>query len=187
MALVIGDSMFAGGSSVVRHLSELAGHSLDNRAVVGAGFRRGWVKSIPEQYDQSGFRGNVILMDGGGNDVFSMINSCQVFAPDCRAMIDEINNSFRDLLNKMGLNGVEDVIFMGPYYVRESLRPVIDYGVETMGSTCASRSSTPRCSFVDTRNLTFPRGWDGIHPTEEGYQKLATAIWDTKLDRDIPL
>jgi len=179
--------MFAGGSTIVSHLSEWSGHDLTNRAVVGAGMRNGWVAPIPSQY--YGYTGSVprtVLMDGGGNDVFSVQDQCSVFSDECRAVLDEVNRIFRDLLTAMGQGGVEDVLFLGPYYVRDSLRRAIDYGVNKMKDGCTN-TTLPTCHFVDVRNMTFPLGWDNVHPTEEGYLKMATAIWDTSLDNNVPL
>lgn len=186
MSLVIGDSMFVGGSTIVRHLSEWSGHDLTNRAVVGAGMRNGWVASIPSQYYGYTPTPRTVLMDGGGNDVFSIQDQCSIFSDECRTVLDEVSHIFTDLMAAMGQGGVEDVLFLGPYYVRDSLKRAIDYGVEKMKVECTN-TTLPACYFVDIRNLTFPLGWDNVHPTEEGYLEMATAIWDTSLDNNISL
>lgn len=187
MSLVIGDSMFAGGSTIVRHLSEWSNHALTNKAVVGAGMRDGWVASIPSQYyGYTGPAPRTVLMDGGGNDVFSVQDKCALFSEECITVLDEVNRIFTDLMEVMGQRGVENVLFLGSYYVRDSLKRAIDYGVDKMKEGCTNKTE-PACYFVDTRNLTFPLGWDNVHPTEEGYFAMATAIWDKSLDNNVPL
>jgi lysophospholipase L1-like esterase len=180
---IIGDSMFS-ESPVQSYLENWSGCKISNYAITGASLQDGWVESIPSQYvDIENQNFSTIIMDGGGNDVMSKLSECQEFNENCKLMINYIVNIAESLINKMGRNNVTDVIYLGFYYIK-NLNKVIDYGTEKLVNMC-EKINTTNCYFSDPRNITMPVGWDGVHPTNEGYELLAHRIWDTKLDNDI--
>jgi hypothetical protein len=69
--------------------------------------------------------------------------------------------------------GVDLVVYLGFYYI-QNLNKVIDYGTALLSRMCAT-SDTP-CVFCDPRNLTIPIGWDGLHPTREGFLMIGELI-----------
>lgn len=44
-----------------------------------------------------------------------------------------------------------------------------------------------RGNFLPSHSHAIIQGDDGIHPIQEGYELLATRIWEVKLDNDIPI
>lgn len=84
---------------------------------------------------------------------------------------------------------------MGIFYISPPLNRAVDYGTQEFQKICKVREKyirilnvytyncyatttqpTPRsmqtapldCHFADLRDLNVPRGWDGVHPTDEG-------------------
>lgn len=125
-----------------------------------------------------------IIMDGGGNDVISKRSNCEAMDDACKQQIDEAVNIGADLLEQMHKDGVAHVIWMGFFYIG-GLEKAVDYGSEAVIEAC--EAAKIHCEVADLRDLQIPRGWDGVHPTEEGYKMLAQRIWDVKLDNDIPI
>ena len=205
--IIIGDSMFA-ESPIPSNLEKSLNIKIDNRALVGASLQKGWVKSIPEQYeDIRNLNPDTIIMDGGGNDVMSNYYSCLQFNNNCKNMIDNVTLIAKDLMEKMRGNCVKNIVYMGFFYVK-GLNRAIDYGTEKLMEVChniaktngSTGSSTGGnnlrrteslfneeggCYFCDPRNLTIPVGWDGLHPTNEGYKMLSDAIYNTILNNNI--
>jgi len=102
----------------------------------------------------------------------------------CKQQINEAVNIGADLLAKMHTDGVAHVIWMGFFYIG-GLEEAVDYGFEAVKTAC--EAAEIHCEVADLRDLEIPRGFDGVHPTEEGYKMLAQRIWDVKLDNKIPV
>lgn len=179
-----GDSLFAPSSPIHKLMETYSNRPIDNFATVGSSFEQGWVISIADEYKtHKNNSTRTILMDGGGNDVFSMRSECSRFTETCKNMLFEISNLFGNLTRTMKEDGVQNIIYTGVYYL-PGLSNAVDLGYELMGNVCKTEDD---CYIVDLRNETISTGWDGIHPTPEGYTKIATRIWDIKLDYDIAL
>jgi len=204
--IIIGDSMFA-ESPIKNYLEEDTGAIIENYALVGASLQKGWVKSIPDQYeDIKHLNPSTIIMDGGGNDVMSNLYACQRFNDNCRNMIDHVSLIARDLMINMTNNGVKYIVYLGFYYVK-GVNKAIDYGSQKLIEVCnnitnnfnttldttlntnlrgnSNTSSNYGCYFTDPRNLSIPVGWDGLHPTVEGYQMLSQSIYNTIISNNI--
>jgi hypothetical protein len=80
--------------------------------------------------------------------------------------------------------GVAHVIWMGFFYL-PGLNKAVDYGTQELTKVC--KAAKVDCHFADPRDLDIPRGWDGVHPTDEGYKMLAERIWEVKTDNNIPI
>ena len=182
--IIIGDSMFA-ESPVKQHLENWCNCNIDNYAKVGASLEEGWIESIPCQYnDIKELCPTTIIMDGGGNDVMSHINECRQLTEQCKILIDNvIINIANSLITEMNNNNVHNIVYLGFYYL-QNLNEVIDYGSEKILSIC---NNTNNCYFSDPRNISMPLGWDGVHPTSEGFELLAHNIWNTIQDNNIIL
>lgn len=170
---IYGDSILSSTTPIEKDLSKLYNTSFNNYATIGSGMQSGWVDSIPQQYLQhkSVIPTNVI-MDGGGNDVFSIRLDCMMFNDICRSNIDHICTLAGDLINYMKKDGVKNIIYVGFYY-NSDLNKAIDYGSNKLSKICLIKN---QCYFVDLRNISVPTSWDGIHPTEEGYHLISKSI-----------
>ncbi len=116
-----------------------------------------------------------ILMDGGGNDVISKRGDCEALDDACRVQITEAVDIGATLLADMHADGVSHVVWMGFFYIY-GLEKAVDFGSHLIAEAC--RHATIDCHVADLRDLHIPRGWDGIHPTDDGYQLLADRIWN---------
>jgi lysophospholipase L1-like esterase len=153
----------------------------------------GWVENIQQEY-QFLNKDPVIttmIMDGGGNDVFSNRDHCTLFDQQCKDLIDKVTSIAEGLLKKMDEDGIEHVIYLGFYYI-PGLEQAVDYGSEKMSAVC--EAATVGCHFADPRwrdgkgfNSEGHLAGDGVHPTDEGYEKLAEIIWAVHLDHDVPI
>ncbi len=191
--VMIGDSMFAGageegngGSKVQENLEQLSGKSIENYSIVGSSLHQGWTKDIPAEYaalDKTVIP-TTIIMDGGGNDVFSKRSDCEAFNDACKTQIDEAVALGANLLADMHKDGVKHVLWMGFFYI-SGLAAAVDYGAEKVAEVCASAAVD--CHVADLRDLNIPRGWDGIHPDDTGYKMLADRIWEVKVANNIPV
>jgi hypothetical protein len=89
----------------------------------------GLVQSIPDQY-ASISKDPVpmtVIMDGGGNDVLSVLDDCLAFNNRCRQKIDKALDIAENLLKQMDKDGVAHVIYMGPFYL-PGLKKAVNYG-----------------------------------------------------------
>lgn len=184
-SMIVGDSILASNTPIQKDLETWSGHPLRNYAKIGAGVQKGWVISIPEQYET--YRGTIVpttvLMDGGGNDVNGVRYDCGAYNDRCRSTIDNVLQLLHNLFQRMKADGVKHIIYLGFYYVG-GLNKAVDYGVEGVRKICQPSSG---CYVVDLRNLTVQVGWDGMHPVTTSYHDIAQEIWKTKQHYDIPL
>lgn len=183
--VIIGDSMFAGGSTIPSLLIQWSGDKeIENYARVGASLIDGWVLSIPKQYELIPDKSNIstLIMDGGGNDVFSLRRDCAIFNQKCKDRIHESIGILDVFLENVS---AQNIIYLGFYYAR-GMNQAVDEGMEALSQVCREDDVIP-CFLVDPRNFSLPLGWDGVHPTNEGYQRLATAIWDTALLHNVEI
>lgn len=135
--------------------------------------------------DLSGHEPGVIVTDGGGND---LIQRCaQKSAEDC------INEDFPEMkavmtafMDRVRAQGVSEIVFLSGYHLkvglivptvdlRDKYNAVIDYMLEQGPASCAEND---RCEFLDLSETIGEDdiGADGIHPTPEGAQKIASEI-----------
>lgn len=183
--IMIGDSLLASNTPIENILSNQFNVSISNKALIGASIGDGWILNIPMQYTLNKNKEFTnIIMDGGGNDVLSNQNECREFTNKCKNKIDEITEKLEFLFEKMNNDGVKNLIYLGFYYIK-NLNKAIDYGSTQIIEIC-SRSQL-NCYFCDARNLSFSLSYDGVHPTNDGYQKLAELIINTIKNNSITL
>jgi len=181
--MMIGDSLFD-RSPIAIFLRSWSGEPIDNYAIMGACINRGWIPSIPTQFDTHYQKSmpKTVIMNGGGNDVFLIRKECISMTATCLGMMDDNTKKLTVLWDRMGERGVENIIYLGFYYLPE-LRGVIDRGSEQIKRYCKESRTT--CFFVDPRNETIGLGWDGLHPNAQSFERLAQFIWNTKLNHNI--
>ena len=96
-----------------------------------------------------------------------------------------VNSVLEQLFTKMSNDGVENVVYMGYYNLKEekaNLNNIVNQGNQILKSAC--ERSPVRCIFIDTKNLISPGQiiLDGIQPSAEGSEVLAGAIFDVLRD-----
>ncbi len=199
----LGDSIFALSGKIHDNLQAKAGKTFRNYCVSGANFASDNVATtidVAEQYatakgDSSFIK--TVLLDGGGNDIlipataFDPYN-CKVdwwesgLSSTCKALIDDVYVDMVDLFNQMGRDGVQNLIHLGYYNLKNgligstSLNKAVAYGDTKMAQAVANATAGPASRvFIDPRSamtssdITF----DGVHPNDSGSAKLANLIW----------
>ncbi len=193
--ITVGDSIFDLSGDLQRFLEEEAGQTFRKYTLSGAEIAGGVIAtSITQQYsDAKATDDNIktVVMDGGGNDILipAIIldpYGCRThwwrwsISSSCRNLIDDIYIDTVNLLNDMGNDGVENVIYLGYYELprgNANLLGALNYGTQRLGEACSN--ATANCTFVDPRGY-IPAAhvkWDNIHPTEEGSRTLADLVW----------
>ena len=191
----LGDSIFALSGKIQDNLHSWAGQTFRRYALSGS-----MVSHIADQYDLAKSDDpniNTIFMDGGGNDIlipatlFDPYN-CKVdwwesgLSSTCKSLIDDIYVDTVNLLNQMGRDGVDNIIYLGYYRIKNgligstSLNKAVDYGdaklaLAVQNATAASNYRVfidPRSNIVNSDII-----YDGVHPSDSGSYKLATLIW----------
>ncbi|HPI93442.1 MAG TPA: SGNH/GDSL hydrolase family protein [Deltaproteobacteria bacterium] len=191
----LGDSIYALSGKIQDNLHSWAGETFRRYALSGS-----MVSHIADQYDDAKADDpniSTIFMDAAGNDIlipatlFDPYN-CKVdwwesgLSSTCKALIDDCYVDVVNLLNQMGRDGVDNIIFLGYYHLKTgligstSLNKAVDYGdtklaLAVQNATAASNYRVfidPR-STISNSDITY----DGVHPNDSGSYKLATLIW----------
>ncbi len=177
----IGDSWIELPGSQTRHLYELAraagvlpqGETYDDRSVSGSP-----LANIIGQYrDNRNIK--VLIMDGGGIDLFN---------GGTQAQVDAVVTRFEDFLDEVATDGnVEHII----YYLYPAIPGVPGKLSQIMkpGMPNACAASTVPCHFVELAPLFAGKpeliGGDTIHPSEAGGNVIAEAVWKVMQDNCI--
>lgn len=170
---LIGDSWVELPGSQTRHLYELAraagalpaGESYDDRSVSGSP-----IATIIDQYRQNRDI-KVLIMDGGGIDLFNGGNQAQ---------IDAVVTAFENFLQELATDGnVEHVI----YYLYPDI-PGVPGDLHQLlkpGMPDACAASPVPCHFLELAPLFDGKpefiGGDTIHASEAGGEVIAEAVW----------
>lgn len=195
--ITLGDSIFDLSGELQQFLEgpEMANTTFRDYTLSGAKLSGGVVaKPVVEQYQDAQSDDpniNVIVMDGGGNDILLPAavfdpHKCKTtwYRPElsskCKSLVDDVYVETVNLLNEMDQNGVQQVIYLGYYYTtgdKENLHQAIDFGDSRLADACTN--TTVSCQFVDPRPYIASEDVlsDNIHPTTSGSQKLAQLIW----------
>lgn len=141
---------------------------------------------IPDQYATAKREDPVIktvVMTGGGNDIIqdSAIQSdCTTGGDLCKAQLEKIGKSLSDLWAQMSKDGVQDVIQVN--YSSSAGDPIKDREANTKAlvDSCAAVPPPLRCHVLNTDALITKSDLrsDGIHPTDEGYDRIGKAVFD---------
>lgn len=191
----LGDSIFALSGKIQDYLHSWSGQTFRRYALSGS-----MVTHIEDQYDKARSDNpniNTIFMDAGGNDIlipatlFDPYN-CKVdwwesgLSSTCKALINDVYVDVVDFLNRMGRDGVDNIIFLGYYRLKNgligstSLNPAVDYGDTKLAQAVANATAAPNYRvFLDPRPYITSSDIiiDGVHPSDSGSKKLATLIW----------
>ncbi|HEX2926453.1 MAG TPA: SGNH/GDSL hydrolase family protein [Ruminiclostridium sp.] len=180
--LVIGDSFLALSRGITQRLEQNAKNEgiLDSNdkfrdnSVSGTMLSGGISPTIPTQYQNGVNAGAVkyVIMDGGGNDCLG-------------GNVDNAVTAAKSLFAQMGKSGTVKVFYL--FYpdpvgsLAGSLKPKLDT-LRPQIQSIVTNSVTPKGYFLDLRP-TFEGKYsqyilsDGIHPTTDGSNAAADAIW----------
>jgi lysophospholipase L1-like esterase len=194
----VGDSIFALSGKIHDDLQSVAGQTFRRYSKSGATITGGdiFTPGIDQQYATAKSDHpyiQTIFMDGGANEI--LIPSI-LFDPyhcksstltsSCRALIDDVYVDAVTLLNQMGRDGVQNIIFLGYYHVKSGLfgstllNPAVDYGDTRLAQAVQNATAAPNYRvFIDPRPNIVNSDIivDGVHPNDSGSQKLANLIW----------
>ncbi|HQG31104.1 MAG TPA: SGNH/GDSL hydrolase family protein [Deltaproteobacteria bacterium] len=198
----LGDSIFALSGKIHDNLQSWAGQTFRRYSKSGAMITGGdfITPDLNMQYDTAKADGYIrtIFMDGGGNDIlipatlFFDPYNCKVdwwesgLSSSCKSLINDVYVDTVDLLNRMGRDGVQNIIFQGYYHVKggligtTALNPAVDYGDAKLALAVQNAAAAPNYRvFIDPRPFIVNSDivFDGVHPNDSGSYKLAQRIW----------
>lgn len=198
--MIIGDNIFAQSNAIRKNLEELSNERYryypKSNAQISGGSLFG--KPIPIQYSNAKADGpaRTVIMDGGGNDIIVGGQfQCYSFSASCAAIVDEVKQAGLTLLGDMEADGVQNVIWLGNYYTNSVVmtgatgqKKALDSTMEAIEQICDGYTGL-ECHFVDSREAFQNKPGliktDGINPTDEGSEILATLIWETMQENNI--
>jgi lysophospholipase L1-like esterase len=189
--IFIGESFIAQSGAIPRYTTQLAreagtigsSESYRSYAVSGTQLTTG---DIPGQYTRAKNAGpvEVVLMDGGGNDL--LIGSrCQGgFDQACEEIVTVVDTLFKE----MKAGGVKDVVYFfypDPMGIGANIKAAMDILRPEMKEFCDTNMDV-RCIWVDQRESWMGHydqyTSDGIHPTDAGSMASAQQIWDAMVE-----
>lgn len=186
----LGDSIFALSGKIQDYLHSWSGQTFRRYALSGS-----MVSHVSDQYDDARADNpniNTIFMDAGGNDIlipavaFDPYN-CKVdwwesgLSSRCKALIDDVYVDTVNLLNKMGRDGVDNIIFLGYYNIKNGLfgstklLPAVAYGDTKLAQAIQNATAAPNYRvFIDPRPVIVNSDiiYDGIHPVIQGLKRV---------------
>ena len=195
----LGDSIFANSGDINNILYGYEGGTFRHYSRNGSqmiGQTMGMGKPIPDQYteaknDHADIK--MVYMDGGINDflasnVLSGDATClptilNEISPSCKYKIDGVASTYSNLLAQMAADGVERVIQLGYYHMKDGsmgeddLNLAVDYLNAKIADSC--NGAALDCTFIETKDSITDAHIisDGIHPSYEGSQILADLLW----------
>ncbi len=190
---IIGDSIYDYSGDIQEVLQDLSGKMYKDRSVSGEK-----IAGILTQYDRA--IGNTpslktVLADGGGNDIHLGSADCDSdpLTQGCIDTIDYVADRMEVLLEDMYLDGVDDCVWLGYYYMTGSeaeTKEAIDYAYSLYPAIFSDASFNVYGSggayLIDSRGDIEPNHIksDDIHPTYAGSEILANLIWNVMVAED---
>lgn len=176
--IAIGDSwMNLGTTGIQQSLVRLSMQDYRTYGVPGV---RLLDEVIPNQY-ASAKRENpdikTVVMTGGGNDILLTGAGADrsTAGPGTRGQIDMVADRLVKLWDEMGTDGVKDIVYI-EYSRGGGSEAAVNYATEKIKPLCDGAAAT-RCHWVDADDfLMMMLSFDGIHPTGDGCNKIATGI-----------
>jgi len=191
----LGDSVLDLSGEIEANLEALAGQTFRNYSRSAAEIAGGVL--APSVVNQYGAANNTdsnidtIIMNGGGNDI---LIPAKLFDPygcrtrwyrrnisnSCKNLVQNIYVDAVNLLNNMGNDGVENILYIGYYHPKggdANLSKAVDYGNEWLGYACDNTAAncdlTPSVSAITENDILS----DDIHPNASGSAKIANLVW----------
>jgi len=174
---MIGDSIFATmNHKVASDLYKMSGQQIIDHSISGS-----WTNQVVDQYRKMRNQADVVIMDGGGNNVLGSSGECRYNMSDkCRQIIDSAVYDLHQAMQMMADDGVESFIFLGVHYTSKwnnGYNNAVDYAYTYLNSICDNAPF--RCVMIDGRTVINNDNlldWDGVHPNASGTYRIAEAI-----------
>ncbi|MFM2418427.1 MAG: hypothetical protein RL385_3150, partial [Pseudomonadota bacterium] len=139
---------------------------------------------IPRQFDTA-LRADrnikTVVMTGGGNDILltGAGADCETGGPNCAAKLDDVAKTLDTLWAKMSTSGVQDVVHVMYAEIAVKNNPVKNLPAHLTRLQTLCNSHPPmRCFQLNTDSIVDRLRIDGIHPTDENYDKIGKAVFD---------
>ncbi|BCS96790.1 hypothetical protein DSLASN_24220 [Desulfoluna limicola] len=190
---IIGDSIYDYSGDIQDILHDLSGKMYKDRSVSGEK-----IDGILTQYDRA--IGNTpslktVLADGGGNDILQGSADCESdpLTQGCIDTVDYVADRMEVLLEDMYQDGVDDCIWLGYYYLKDSeaeKNEALDHAYtiypSVFGDASLNLYGAGGAYLVDPRPNIVPSQIksDDIHPTYSGSDVLANLIWNVMVAED---
>ena len=175
---IIGDSIFTTINHRIKNLLE----QKFNQPIFDHSSQGAWTKDILEQYKKNRGTKEILILDGGGNDVFGNSWNCKQLNDSCKNIISASLKNQSEIINLANQDNVKKIIYLGLHYPNDSAyRKVIDYAYPKIEDICKKSKNT--CLLVDLRKPFENRKdlleWDGIHPNWRGTDLISNLIFET--------
>jgi lysophospholipase L1-like esterase len=157
-----------------------------------------WPEALADAKARGASKIRLLIMTGGGNDILVENRNCLEFSSAasidqaCKGVVQSAIDRAQELFSQAASDGVEEVVyFFYPHLPEFSIgggsypNVIMDYAYPLVRQACESQTRL-KCNFIDMRPFFddgrgFPREGliqiDGIHPTDEGSEVLATQVW----------
>jgi lysophospholipase L1-like esterase len=165
-----------------------AGQAYKNYAVLATTLSAG-TPQIPGMWTQAKAENKniqVVIMDGGGNDVLINYPQCKAAGAQndatCKMVVANSLANATKMVTDMKASGVSEVIYFFYPHPPVGGADIDDYSIPMFGSMCAGLSDAKfQCRFLSTVELfNGHNDWyasDGIHANDLGEQAIADMIW----------
>ncbi len=182
--MIVGDSIFALSGDIHSYLEDDLDESIDTHARSGCQMNGGNIicsstYAVPRQYSRASKSGiRTVIFNGGGND-FLLGDGGDCFTDSCiNEVLLEIEETIASLVEDMKNDGIEEIIYLGYYYIDDSSNDAIN---QTSMDYKAANYPAMGIKFIDTRSAFEGNerryiSSDGIHPTAAGSRVLADLI-----------
>jgi lysophospholipase L1-like esterase len=144
--------------------------------------------SIQDQYAKARAENpdiEVVIMDGGGNDILLGLEGCNVGMnpadPVCVEVMERSTAALSELVEEMRADGVTDIVYF--FYPEVPAAPGHSRQGEPMArAACEAFTSPTRCHFVSTIAAFEGRpdyfSFDGVHPSPAGQTAIGDLVWE---------
>jgi len=139
---------------------------------------------IPAQFDRAKSEDaniKTVVMTGGGNDILlsGAGADCETGGPNCTAQLDKVATTLDKLWKKMADSGVQDLVHVQYAAIAVKNNPVknLPAHLVRLQELCSSHPPM-RCFQMNTDAIVTELRGDGIHPTDENYDKLGKAVFE---------
>lgn len=175
---IVGDSIFTtSGHRIKSVLEQRFAQAIFDHSRQGA-----WTRDIKDQYARNRGKKKILILDGGGNDVFGNSWNCKAFNSTCVSVIEQGRKNQQAIFDMAAEDKVDQIVYLGLHYPSDSAyRKAVDYAYPLLQKMC--ESSVVPCVLADPRKAFDGRRdlleWDGVHPNWKGTEIMADLIFES--------